>query len=54
MSRHDCHPFSVYGAEVGIFDETNHICFCSFLQPYDGAPLEALVIFAHFKGYLID
>ena len=28
----------MYGTEVGIFHETNHICFCSFLQAYDGAP----------------
>ena len=44
----------MYGAEVGIFHETDHICFCSFLQAYDGSPLEVQVIFAHFKGYLMD
>ena len=44
----------MYGTEVDVFHETDHICFCSFLQAYDGAPLEALVIFAYFKGYLAD
>ena len=28
----------MYGAEVGIFHETDQICFCSFLQAYYGAP----------------
>ena len=44
----------MYGAEVGIFHETDYICLCSFLQAYYSAPLEVQVIFAHFKGYLMD
>ena len=34
----------MYGTEVGIFHETDHICFCSFLQAYYGTPLEVQVI----------
>ena len=44
----------MYGTEVGVFHETNYICLCSFLQAYYSASLEMQVIFAHFKGYLMD
>ena len=44
----------MYGAEVGVFHETNQISFCSFLQAYYGTPLEVQILFAHFKGYLMD
>ena len=44
----------MYGAEVGIFHETNQVCFCNLLQAYYGAPLEVQIIFAHLKGYLMD
>ena len=40
----------MYGTEVGIFHETDHICFCSFLQAYDGTPLEAQVNICPLKG----
>ena len=29
---HNCHPFCMYGAEVGVFQKPNQICLCSFLQ----------------------
>ena len=28
---HNCHPFSVYGKEIGIFQKPNQICPCSFM-----------------------
>ena len=42
----------MYGAEVSVFHETYYICFCSLLQAYDSAPLEAQIILANLKGYL--
>ena len=50
----NCHPFSVYGTEDGVFHEPDQVCLCSFLQTQDGTPLDVQVIFAHFKGYLMD
>ena len=50
----NCYPFSMYETEVGIFHKPNQVCLCSFMQTQDGAPLEVQVIFAHFKGYLMD
>ena len=44
----------MYGAEVCIFHEAYYICLGSLLQAYYSAPLEAHVIFAHFKDYLMD
>ena len=45
---HNCDPFSVNGAEVGIFYEAYYICLCSFQKAYDSIPLEVHIIFAHF------
>ena len=34
----NCYPFSVDGAEVGVFHEAYYICLCSFLQAYNSMP----------------
>ena len=52
--RHNCYPFSMYGTEVGVFQKPNQICLCSFLETQYGMYLEVQVIFAPFKGYLMD
>ena len=42
---HDGHTFGMDGAQVGVFKETNQICFGGFLQGQDCGGLEAQVFF---------
>ena len=42
---HDGHTFGMDGAQVGVFKETNQICFGGFLQGQDCGGLEAQVGF---------
>ena len=51
---HNGDMFHMNGAYVGIFQEPNQICFCSFLQSQNGTHLEAHIVFPYFKGYLAD
>lgn len=40
---HDGHTFSVDGAQVGVFKETDQVCFAGFLESHDGRALETQV-----------
>ena len=39
---HNCHPFGMNCVEVGVFQKTNQICLCCFLQSQYGTCLEAM------------
>ena len=40
---HDGDPLGVDGTEVGVLEQTDQICFSSFLEGHDGRRLEAEV-----------
>ena len=41
---HDGHTFGVDGAEVGVFEETDHVSLSGFLEGEDGGGLETEVV----------
>ena len=51
---HDCYMVHMDHAKVGVFQELNQICLCSFLQSHYGMCLEAHFIFSNFEGYLMN
>jgi histone H3 len=54
---HDGHSLGVDSTQVGIFKETDQVCFASFLQSHDGRPLESeigLEVLSNFSDQTLE